>query len=106
VNGWPLAIVLFDVELVEALELGAREDELCTEGGGVQPDSRWWPLAGGSQGGAGEATMQGYVSLKPRKVGQCVVGLLAGAGLLYDNHLRDGQKEFEPKKDDRVGSRT
>jgi hypothetical protein len=55
-NGRPLAVDLFDVELVEALDLGAREEELCTEGGGVQPDSRWWPLAGGSQGDAGEAT--------------------------------------------------
>jgi hypothetical protein len=36
--------------------------------------------------------------LKPRKVGQCNVGLLVGAGLLYGDHLRDGQREFEPKK--------
>jgi hypothetical protein len=33
-------------------------------------------------GGAGEATKQGYVSLKHRKEGQCVAGLLASAGLL------------------------
>jgi hypothetical protein len=43
-NGQPLAVDVFDVELVEALDLGAREEELCTEGGGVQPDSRWWLL--------------------------------------------------------------
>jgi hypothetical protein len=55
-NGRPLAVDLFDVKLVEALDLGAREEELCTEGGGVQPDSRRWPLAGGSRGSAGEAT--------------------------------------------------
>jgi hypothetical protein len=97
-NGQPLAVDLFDVELVEALDLGAKEEELCNEGGGVQPDSRRCPLAGGSRGNAGEATRQGYISLKPRKVGQCVAGLLAGAGLLYDNHLRDGQRKFEPKK--------
>jgi hypothetical protein len=48
-NGRPLVDDLFDVELVEALDLGAREEELCTEGGGVQPDSRRWPLAGGSR---------------------------------------------------------
>jgi hypothetical protein len=97
-NGRPLADDLFDIELVVALDLGAREEELCTEGGDVQSDSRWWPLAGGSRGGAGEPTRQGYASLKPRKVGQCIAGLLAGAGLLYGNHLRDGQREFEPKK--------
>jgi hypothetical protein len=96
---WPLAVDLFDVELVEVLDLGAREEELCTEGGGVQPDSRWWPLIGGSRGGTGEATRQGYASLKPKKVGQCIAGLLAGAGLLlYKDQLRDGQREFEPKK--------
>jgi hypothetical protein len=64
--GRPLAVDLLDVELVEAFDLGAREEELCTKGGGVQPDVRRWPLAGGSRGGAGEAMRQGYTSLKPR----------------------------------------
>jgi hypothetical protein len=31
-------------------------------------------------------------------MGQCIAGLLADAGLLYGDHLRDGQREFEPKK--------
>jgi hypothetical protein len=75
-TGGPLAANLLDVELVEDLDLGAREEELCAEGGGVQPDSRWWPLARGSRGDVGEATRQGYASLKPRKVGQCVTRLL------------------------------
>jgi hypothetical protein len=97
-TGWQLSVDLFDVELVEALDLGAREEELCTKGGGVQPDSRRSPLTGGSRGGAGEVTRQGYASLKPRKVGQCVARLLAGARLLYGDHLRDGRREFEPKK--------
>jgi hypothetical protein len=106
-NGRPLAVDLFDVELVEAVDLGAREEELCTEDGGVQPDSGRWPLARGSRGSVGEATRQGYASLKPRKVGQCVAGFLAGTGLLYGDQLRDEQREFEPKKkDDQVGSRT
>jgi hypothetical protein len=39
-TGRPLAVDLLDVELVEALDLGAREEELCTEGGSVQPNSR------------------------------------------------------------------
>jgi hypothetical protein len=64
-TGRPLTVDLLDVELVEALDLGAREKELCTKGGGVQPDLRRWPLAGGSQGGTSEATRQGYMSLKP-----------------------------------------
>jgi hypothetical protein len=81
---------LLDVELVEALDLGAREKELCAEGGGVQPDSRLWPLVEGSWEGYGEATRQDYASLKPRKVGQCVAKLLAGARLRYGDHLRDG----------------
>jgi hypothetical protein len=34
-NSRPLAVDLIVVELVEALDLGAREKELCTEGGGV-----------------------------------------------------------------------
>jgi hypothetical protein len=62
----PLAVDLLDVELVEALDLGSREEELCTKGGGVQPNLRRWPLAGGSRGGTDEATRQGYTSLKPR----------------------------------------
>jgi hypothetical protein len=45
-TGRPLAIDLLDVKLVEALDLGAREEEMCTKGGGVQPDSRRWLLAG------------------------------------------------------------
>jgi hypothetical protein len=65
-TGRPLAVDLLDVKLVEALDLGAREEELCAKGGVVQLDSRRWPLAGGSRGGAGEATRQGYSSLKPR----------------------------------------
>jgi hypothetical protein len=64
-----------DVELVENLDLGAREEELHTDGGGVLPEWGWCPLAGGSQGGTGEATRQGLVASKPRKVGQCVAGL-------------------------------
>jgi hypothetical protein len=27
-----------------------------------------------------------------------MAGLLAGAGLLYGDHLRDGQREFESRK--------
>jgi hypothetical protein len=65
-TGRPLAVDLLDVELVEALDLGSRVEEMCTKGGGVQPDLRWWPLAGGSRGGTREATRQGYTSLKPR----------------------------------------
>jgi hypothetical protein len=55
-TGRPLAADLFDVELVEALYLRAREEELRTDGGGVLPESRYWTLAGRSRGSAGEAT--------------------------------------------------
>jgi hypothetical protein len=95
-TGWPLAVDLFDVELVEALDLGAREEEICTEGGGVQPDSRQWPLAGGSRGGTGEARRQGYASLKPRKVGQCIARRLAGVGL--QRPLEMGRGSSSPEK--------
>jgi hypothetical protein len=58
-----------DVKLVENLDLGAREEELHIDGGGVPPEWGWFPLAGGSRGGAGEATRQGFTASKPRKVG-------------------------------------
>jgi hypothetical protein len=47
-TGRALAIDLLDDELVKALDLGAREEELCSKGGGVQPNLRRWPLVGGS----------------------------------------------------------
>jgi hypothetical protein len=31
-------------------------------------------------------------------VGQGIAGLLAGAGLLYDDYLRDEQRKFKPRK--------
>jgi hypothetical protein len=73
--GRPLSADLLDVELVEVLDLRAREEELHTDDGGVLPEWAWCPLTGGSRGGAGEATRQGCTASKPRKVGQRVAKL-------------------------------
>jgi hypothetical protein len=70
-----LATNLVDVELVEARDLGASEEELRTDGGGVLPEWGWCPLAGGSRGITGEDTRQGCATSKPRKVGQPVIRL-------------------------------
>jgi hypothetical protein len=71
----PLSTNLLDVELVEVLDLGAREEELYTDDGGVLPEWGWCPLAGGSRGSTGEATRQGCATSKPRNVGQRIAGL-------------------------------
>jgi hypothetical protein len=54
---------------VEAVDLEAREVELCANDGGVLPNLGCWPLARGFWGGAGEAMRQGYAASKPRMVG-------------------------------------